>query len=186
MTANITIDPFDAFFMGLNPYTYAAIGTGFAVSISVVAAAWGIFLVGSTILGAAVAYPRIRTKNLISVIFCEAVAIYGIIMGIIFELKLENKGALYYSDYFAGFNLFWAGMAAGFCNLACGISVGITGSACAIADAANGDLFIRILVVEIFASALGLFGLIVSLIQATSVDFGHQVGPIPVNVTFDF
>jgi len=179
MTQNYTFDPLDYFFVRLNPYTYAGIGTGFAVAISVVAAAWGIFLVGTSILGAAVAVPRIRTKNLISVIFCEAVAIYGIIMGIIFELKLEKHDTLYLSDYFAGFSLFWAGLAAGFSNLACGVSVGITGSACALADAVDGTLFIRILVVEIFASALGLFGLIVSLIQATAVEFGRGLGPVP-------
>jgi len=157
----------------INPYAWAFVGTGCAIGLSVVGAAWGIFITGSSLLGAAVRAPRIRSKNLISVIFCEAVAIYGVIVSIILQAKIETpKSSLappidFNAAAFAGYSIFWAGICTGIGNLACGVCVGICGSGCALADAQKGELFVKILVIEIFASALGIFAIIVAIIMST-------------------
>lgn len=59
-----------------------------------------------------------------SIIFCEAVAIYGVIVAIILQTKLEvvskEQGLYDKGNMAAGYSIFGAGLTCGLSNLVCG------------------------------------------------------------------
>lgn len=65
-----------------------------------------------------------RAYGFCSVIFCEAVAIYGVIVAIILQTKLETTKQPFHPDSMrAGYSLFASGVIVGFANLLCGLVI---------------------------------------------------------------
>nr|CAH7769302.1 unnamed protein product [Callosobruchus chinensis] len=153
------------FLENTSPHMWCTLGIGLSVALSIVEA------------------PRIKTKNLISVIFCEAVAIYGLIIAIVLSGYLEdftwdivmNDKYLFSKNWLSGYLMFGSGLSVGLVNLFCGMAVGIVGSGAALADAADSSLFMKILIIEIFGSAIGLFGLIVGIYMVSKVQMGDKI-----------
>eukprot|EP00915_Cephaloidophora_sp_WS-2016_P000075 GHVH01000145.1.p1 GENE.GHVH01000145.1~~GHVH01000145.1.p1 ORF type:complete len:187 (+),score=11.57 GHVH01000145.1:92-652(+) len=161
----------------VHPAFFATVGVFSSLSLSVLGSAQGMLTIGSSMLGGAVHAPRIRSKNLVSAIFCEAIAIYGIIVSILLSQKIRNPvpdldwstlplDGVYADCRVASWSVMWAGILVGICNYSAGITVGIVGSSTALADCLNPNLFFKMLIVEIFADALGLYATIIGILIA--------------------
>ena len=133
-------------------------------------------ITGSSVLGSMVKMPRIQSKNLISIILCEACGIYGLIIALLVSTQkkvgsdwttMYHSGENYQAAESAGYAAFWVGICVGLSNIFCGICVGVLGSSTALVTAQNGATFISMLIVIIFASAIGLYAVIIGIVMNT-------------------
>ena len=67
----------------LSPFLFSYTGITISIALSIFGAGSGIFMIGTSLNQATVHHPEIKSKNLISILFCEAIALYGVIMAII-------------------------------------------------------------------------------------------------------
>jgi len=164
-----------------SPYLFVQLGVFSVLGLSILGAAIGIFNAGAPLATATVYHPEIKSKNLLSGLFCEAIALYGVIMAIILYAVLQ-PGAEAFTDpethleearenYRAGFGIFAAGTSVGLSNLAAAITVGVIGGSVVLAHSNNGSLFVKLFISEIFGEAIALIGLIAGIVITTSVRF---------------
>jgi V-type H+-transporting ATPase proteolipid subunit len=74
----------------------------------------------------------------------------------------------YQDAEYTGYCLFFAGLIVGVSNAACGMSVGVIGSGTVNTHAQKPETFVSMLIIEIFASALGLYGIIIGIIMSNN------------------
>ncbi len=85
---------------------WASIGISLAVFLSVIGAALGISIAAPAIAAAGTERPEIVSKSLIATILAEALAIYGLVVGLLSIFKLPAAGAAALSSD-SGFRLFF-------------------------------------------------------------------------------
>merc|ERR1712244_36162 len=92
--------------------------------------------------------------------------IYGLITSVIINGKIKAKE---YSA-FQGYAHLAAGLTVGLSALAAGLAIGVVGDAGVRANAQQPRLFVGMILILILAEALGLYGLIVGLVVASTAE----------------
>ena len=153
-------------------------GATVALVFASIGSAYGTGKAGMGISAVGVGKPEIVMKNIIPVVMAGVLGIYGLIIAVIIgnAVKPQALASLSYSDYsvYTGFAHLSAGLCCGMSGLAAGIAIGIVGDAGVRATAQQPKMYVGMVLILIFAEALGLYGLIVGLIMAshTSSDCG--------------
>jgi len=86
--------------------------------------------------------------------------IYGLIVSVILVSKINNTDYTYY----LGYKHLSSGLCCGLSSLAAGLAIGIVGDAGVRANAQQEAIFVGMILILIFAEALGLYGLIIAII----------------------
>ena len=86
--------------------------------------------------------------------------IYGLIVSVILVSKINDTSYTYYY----GYKHLSSGLCCGLSSLAAGLAIGIVGDAGVRANAQQEAIFVGMILILIFAEALGLYGLIIAII----------------------
>ena len=146
---------------------FSYIGIACALVFANMGAAYGTAKAGVGICSMGVLKPDLIIKSVIPVIMAGILGIYGLIVAVILIQKTpkEVSDTSSYS-YITGFGHLSSGLCCGLSSLAAGFAIGIAGDAGVRALGQQDRIFVGLMLIMIFAEALGLYGMIISLIIA--------------------
>ena len=142
-------------------YFFGYMGIAAALVFANLGAAYGTAKSGVGICSMGVLKPDKIIKSVIPVIMAGILGIYGLIVAVILNQKIGNG-----YTYKSGYAHLSSGLCCGLSSLGAGIAIGIGGDAGVRALGQTDKIFVGMMLILIFAEALGLYGLIVSLILA--------------------
>merc|ERR1711982_185607 len=145
---------------------FGFMGVTCAIVFANLGAAYGTAKSGVGISAMGVMRPDMVMRSIIPVVMAGVLGIYGLITAVIINGKME---AATYSAY-SGYAHLGAGLTVGMSSLAAGLAIGIVGDAGVRANAQQPRLFVGMILILIFAEALGLYGLIVGLVVASTAE----------------
>ena len=138
-------------------------GIACALCFANVGAAYGTAKSGLGILSMGIRRPEVIIKSVIPVIMAGILGIYGLIVAVILN---QNVDPTKY-NLFLGWKHLSSGLCCGLSSLGAGIAIGIAGDAGVRAMGHEDRIFVGMTLILIFSEALGLYGLIVSLILSS-------------------
>ena len=144
------------------PIFYGYMGIIFALVFANLGAAYGTAKSGVGICAMGIMKPSSIIKGVIPVIMAGILGIYGLIVAVILGQKLSGESV--YIDIKKGYQYLGSGLCCGLTSFGAGIAIGIGGEAGVRALGQQDKVFVGMMLLLIFSEALGLYGLIVSLI----------------------
>ena len=143
------------------PSFFGYMGIACALIFANLGAAYGTAKSGVGICAMGVMKPASIIKGVIPVIMAGILGIYGLIVSVILAQKLNGSG---YIDIKKGYQYLGSGLCCGLTSFGAGIAIGIGGESGVRALGQQDKVFVGMMLILIFSEALGLYGLIVSLI----------------------
>ena len=144
-------------------YFFAYIGIASALVFANLGASYGTAKSSVGISSLAVIDKSKIFQGLIPIIMAGILGIYGVIIAVIAGSQVKGLGTgMTEAD---GYKYLGAGLACGLSSLAAGLAIGVAGDAGVRAYAQTDDIFVGMILILIFAEAIGLYGLIVSIIM---------------------
>jgi len=139
---------------------FGAMGSALGLAAANCGAAFGIAISFGGYIALGSKGRAMLIKGLVPAIMASVRGVYGLIISILIAVQIEDHN---YSLVKAFAHLF-AGLAVGLSGLASGYCMGVVGRTGMIAVSRQPRLYIGILLILIFAEAIGLYGLIIGLI----------------------
>ena len=139
---------------------FGFMGVAFALILSNFGAAYGTCKSSLGISFSGIRFPEKIMKSVFPVIMAGILGIYGLIISVILIQKISKTGYPYNSAY----KHMASGMCCGLASLASGLAIGVVGDTGSRALGLQDKVFVGMMLILIFAEALGLYGVIIALI----------------------